>query len=50
MNRTKLLALSVLTAIMILGSSLALASQPADEAGEGSGPVIGGGIGRNLKR
>ena len=50
MNRTKLLLLSALTAIMILGSSLALAGQPADDTDEGAGPVIGGGIGRNLKR
>ena len=49
MNRMKLLVLSALAAIMILGSSLALASQPADDH-EGAGPVIGGGIGRNLKR
>lgn len=49
MKRTKLLALGAITTVMILGSTLALASQPTDDQGN-SGAVAGGGIGRNLKK
>jgi hypothetical protein len=50
MNRMKLLLLGVLTAGMILGSSLVIAGQPADDAASGDPPVVGGGLGRYLKR
>ena len=50
MTRMKLLALSAIATIMILGSSLVIASQPADEAGQDDGPVAAGGLGRNLKK
>ena len=42
--------LTAIAAIMILGSSLALASQPVDEGTESTGPVIGGGAGKTLKK
>lgn len=34
MNRMKLLALSTITAVMILGSSLVIAAQPATDNGD----------------
>lgn len=50
MTRIKLLALGAMTTLMILGSSLVIAAQPTDDEAGSGGPVIGGGLGRSLKR
>ena len=50
MTRIKLLALSAIAIAMILGSSLVIASQPADDGVQSSGPRIGGGSGHALKK
>lgn len=50
MSRPGRLVLGIITVAMILVSSLAIASQPADDEARGGRTVPGGGLGHNLKR
>jgi hypothetical protein len=50
MTRIKRLSLGAIVTAMILGSSLVVASQPADDEVRRDGPRIGGGLGHNLKK
>jgi len=52
MNRTRRLALGVIITAVVLGSSIAVASQPRDDESGGRAPgrAIGGGLGHTLKR
>lgn len=50
MTRIKLVTLSAITTIMILGSSLVIASQPRADGVQADRPVVGGGLGHALKK
>ena len=50
MIRIRLVAIGAITTLLVLGSSLMLASQPSDEASQSGDPAISGGLGHYLKK
>jgi hypothetical protein len=50
MTRIKLVTVSAITIIIILGSSLVVAGQPRDDDVQSDRPAIGGGLGHALKK